>query len=304
MKFPNQLVIVFIVLFLGLACSTVSQKTITLDEGYIQHLDSVKHYITGPEREGYLQLVALLPLQPLSVNTLGKDSSNHLIINIEGVPEHLGAFVCAPDSLIFTASEGVTVTDIHGDTVTSRSFALDQYGNSDVFYYGTIKWMIKSFKDQRFLRVWDLGSERAGTFPGYEWYEPNEEFIFEAIYEPFAVPRIEEVYSSMGVNDEIAFEGMLHFNYRDVPYELLVQEGGFLMFADETSGDDTYGSGRYIELKVPNKRGKMTLDFNLAYNPPCAFSHLTTCRFAPKQNRLPFPVLAGEKIELSSSTRN
>ena len=68
------------------------------------------------------------------------------------------------------------------------------------------------------------------------------------------------------------------------------------MVHDQTSGDVTYGGGRYIYLDLPEKDGPVTIDFNKLYNPPCSFSKYTTCLYPPQQNRLPFEILAGETI--------
>ena len=73
------------------------------------------------------------------------------------------------------------------------------------------------------------------------------------------------------------------------------------MVSDETTGDDTYSGGRYIYLKLPETDGTVTLDFNYLYNPPCSFSKFTTCLYPPRQNHLPFKVLAGEKIQANDS---
>ena len=75
---------------------------------------------------------------------------------------------------------------------------------------------------------------------------------------------------------------------------------GFTMVSDDTSGDLTYGGGRYIYLDLPESDGPVTIDFNKLYNPPCAFSEFTTCLYPPRQNVLPFKVEAGEKLELTT----
>ena len=77
----------------------------------------------------------------------------------------------------------------------------------------------------------------------------------------------------------------------------VVEEGEdqlFFIFADQTNKTDTYGAGRFLYAKMPQD-GKVVLDFNRAYNPPCAFSHFATCPLPPRENRLPLRVEAGEK---------
>jgi uncharacterized protein (DUF1684 family) len=69
------------------------------------------------------------------------------------------------------------------------------------------------------------------------------------------------------------------------------------MVGDATNGEETYGSGRYIYVDIPETDGKVHLDFNYLYNPPCSYSEFTTCLLPPLQNRLPFRIEAGELIE-------
>ena len=73
------------------------------------------------------------------------------------------------------------------------------------------------------------------------------------------------------------------------------------MVSDKTTGDETYGGGRYIYLDLPETDGLVTLDFNYLYNPPCAFSDFTTCLYPPRQNNLTFIILAGERIDFIDS---
>jgi len=78
---------------------------------------------------------------------------------------------------------------------------------------------------------------------------------------------------------------------------LEVGSGGFTMVGDATTGELTYGGGRYMYVTLPETSGKTSLDFNKLYNPPCSFSAYTTCLYPPRQNHMPFTILAGETIE-------
>jgi hypothetical protein len=93
--------------------------------------------------------------------------------------------------------------------------------------------------------------------------------------------------------------GVLQFEYEGQGFELLVlDELGklFVLFSDETSALDTYPTGRYLYVDPPGANGMTYLDFNFGYNPPCAYTEFATCPIPPKSNRLPFIVLAGEKM--------
>ncbi len=76
-----------------------------------------------------------------------------------------------------------------------------------------------------------------------------------------------------------------------------LDDGGelFLIFSDETNGHKTYGAGRYLHADYPEEGScEVVLDFNKAYNPPCAFTEYATCLLPPDQNHLPFALEAGE----------
>src|SRR4029077_20622696 len=71
----------------------------------------------------------------------------------------------------------------------------------------------------------------------------------------------------------------------------------FMIMADKTSGKETYPAGRYLYVDPPDASGRVVIDFNKAYSPPCAFTKFATCPLPPKQNRLPFAIQAGEKYQ-------
>jgi uncharacterized protein (DUF1684 family) len=104
----------------------------------------------------------------------------------------------------------------------------------------------------------------------------------------------------LGMVDEMKSPGALAFEidkkiYRLDALELKGSDKLFIIFADQTSGKQTYGAGRYIYAAVPDASSKVILDFNKAENPPCAFTSFATCPLPPRQNRLPIAIEAGEK---------
>ena len=92
--------------------------------------------------------------------------------------------------------------------------------------------------------------------------------------------------------------GQLKFNIEDKDYFLDVMDSNddyYIIFADKTSGRTSYGPGRFLYVPKANDNSLTTIDFNKAYNPPCAFSDYSTCPLPPPQNRLPVYIEAGEK---------
>lgn len=93
--------------------------------------------------------------------------------------------------------------------------------------------------------------------------------------------------------------GLVEFEHGGATYRLEALEGEdgglFLVFADRTSGHDSYGAGRYLYTAAPAADGSLLVDFNRAYNPPCVFTDFATCPLPPPENRLDLAITAGEK---------
>lgn len=141
--------------------------------------------------------------------------------------------------------------------------------------------------------------EQKETFEGLNYYPENSDLRFEVEVEPFQTQDTVTMQTSTGgVQDYIRW-GRFKFEAAGQPAELTVfmsegSGGYFLPFMDATNGDETYDSGRYLEIE-PLPGGKFLVDFNLAYNPYCAYNEHWTCPIPPKENRLGVPIRAGEK---------
>jgi len=122
----------------------------------------------------------------------------------------------------------------------------------------------------------------------------------KAHLEPYDPPKKLEIANVLGQISLSDCPGALVFELEGKEYRL-DPEGKpgdklwFLNFSDETSGRETYGAGRYLVLDVPDANGITHIDFNKAYNPPCAFSPFATCPLPPKGNHLGIEITAGEK---------
>ena len=127
----------------------------------------------------------------------------------------------------------------------------------------------------------------------------NEKWKLIATYEAPQVAKTIPIHDVIGLTTETPFGGILHFEIAGKKYQLdatLEEEDLFIVFADETSGITTYGGGRFLYAKKPLEGNKVILDFNKAYNPPCAFTDFATCPLPPDQNKLPLEINAGEKV--------
>jgi len=136
-------------------------------------------------------------------------------------------------------------------------------------------------------------------FQGLAYYRPRLDLVFDVPLEPSARADTVRFITSQNTYDTFVRLGVFRFDYRGRPHALAlfqsVDNGSlFLPFTDLTSGDTTYGAGRYLNPD-PLQDGHYRLDFNLAYNPYCAYNARWICPIAPPENHLDFRVEAGER---------
>lgn len=147
------------------------------------------------------------------------------------------------------------------------------------------------------LRVWDSQSDEIQRFGGIDSYDYSEEWVLTGQWKPNPEGTVLEMDKKSGNSTVESIPGEIEFTHDGHTVSLITVSTGRalqIVFADTTNGEDTYSVGRFLFV-VPNPDGTVTLDFNLAVLPPCAFSYSFNCPIPPKQNRLPFAVRAGEK---------
>jgi len=143
-----------------------------------------------------------------------------------------------------------------------------------------------------------LSKEQKRGFKGLKYYPENPALRFDAEVEPFAEHVHVQMQTSTGELQDYVKYGTFQFEVDGQAAVLTVYTshdgGAFVPFADATSGSETYGAGRYLELEHDGD-GRFHVDFNLAYNPWCAYAPQYSCPIPPKENRLQVPIRAGEK---------
>jgi len=142
-----------------------------------------------------------------------------------------------------------------------------------------------------------LTAEQKRSFRGLRYFPENPALVFDLALEPFADPERIEMLTTTG--DIRAYErsGRIRFEVDGQAASLTIfrsEDGYFLPFADGLAGRETYGAGRYLEPEELGD-GRLRIDFNLAYNPYCAYNERWSCPIPPAENRLPVPIRAGEQ---------
>lgn len=143
-----------------------------------------------------------------------------------------------------------------------------------------------------------LTREQKKKFKGLSYFPANDELRFELRVEEFESKQLTLIQTSTGDVQEYERYGKFSFSVQGQPTELTVyrSEGGyFLPFTDALAGKETYPAGRYLEPEPLGGR-RFLIDFNLAYNPYCAYNERWSCPLTPPENRLKVAIPAGEKI--------
>lgn len=165
---------------------------------------------------------------------------------------------------------------------------------------GTKTFMIIRRGTDLALRSWDSESPTLTSFDGIDRFPTDEKWKITARWEPLDSPQKIIIPTQLETyNPEAEIRGRAVFTIDGKTFTVLptVEDSGrayFLVFGDETNGPETYGGGRFLYMDPP-ENGEMILDFNKAYNPPCAFTAYATCPVPMPENKLPIRVEAGEK---------
>ena len=272
-----------------------SNNNKNIDSTYLGALNQNRE-IRAENRVNYLELTGLFKLDSTS-NTFGSAESNKFVLAVKNIAQTIGRLDLSEDALWFYAEQGVKITTVDGEEIDSLALTIDTNGNSIQLFHNQLKWQVITRSGALYLRVWDLNNPAIDAFKGFESYEINSDFIFDANFSYYDRSRSESVASKLGIDEVMVFIGQVQFVYNDTPYSLEIGQEGFVMVGDLTSGETTYGGGRYMYLELPETDGQIRLDFNYLYNPPCAYSEYTTCLFPPRQNQLDIKIKAGELLQ-------
>jgi uncharacterized protein (DUF1684 family) len=247
-------------------------------------------------RENWSTLAALHFLTPGS-HTAGSAASNDIVLP-PSVPPVAGRFTLSGDTVRFEPQPGVAVT-LRGQPLTApKDLVDDGQQGTDVLTFGTVDVVVHRSGERKSLRVWDPNGELAKGFLGFSWFPIQPEYRVIGRYVADAAPRTLPVLNTFGDTDMMRTEGIVTFTLQGRELTLRPFTTGigrlWFVFKDESSGEETYDAARFLYADRRDD-GTVVLDFNQAYNPPCAFNPYTTCPIPLAENRLPLKVLAGER---------
>ncbi len=242
--------------------------------------------------------LALIGRHPLEHGTWSVGSGADNTIRLAAGPARLGTVTYAADGKVsFALAEGAVATI---DRTTARSAELDYQSDKPTYVRaGTVNFYVMDRSGKLFLRVRDSESARRKNFSGIESYPIDPAWRIEAAWVPFDPPREIKLTNIIGLIEPTIVPGKAVFTHDGRTVELLAIDEGpeedlFFVLSDPTAGTETYEACRFFYAARP-RDGKIILDFNKVYNPPCAFTPFATCPLPPKENFLSFALKAGEK---------
>jgi len=251
--------------------------------------------LTAPD--GWLSLVGLEWLKP-GTNRIGSAGDNDIVL--AKAPAHLGTITWADDnslSITLDAANGVTIDGIAQDRAVLRD---DSRADPTTVAFGSVSFTAIDRSGRKGLRVRDSEAETRIHFKGIERFPVDPAWRIVADWIPLDPPFQLATGTVIGTIENYPAPGRAVFERDRQRFELypVLEAPGdkqlFLIFADATSGKETYGAARFLYADMP-RDGKIVLDFNKAYNPPCAFTPYATCPLAPPENRLDVRVTVGER---------
>lgn len=230
---------------------------------------------------GWLALVGLFWLKPGN-NTIGSAEFNDFVLPKGSAPDRAGTLHLEAAKVTFTPPAG-----------PARTLSYDE-DKPDIVRAGDTSFFLIKRGGKLAIRATDPHSPVLTSFHGMKYFPVNPALHFEAkfIPEPKKIP----ILNILGQTDMEESPGIVEFTYKGQQYRLRpIFEGPelFFLFKDPTNKTSTYQAGRMLNTPLP-AHGKVDLDFNRSYNPPCTFTPYATCPLPPKENTLPFPVEAGE----------
>jgi uncharacterized protein (DUF1684 family) len=249
------------------------------------------------KENGWLTVSGLFWLEE-GENTIGSNKENKIVFPAGKADANIGKITLLNDEVSMTINAGVMVK--RNDTLFSNGIVFNKNTaeQSIVLAHQNLRWFIIKRGSRYGVRLRDLESDARKNFTHIDRFPVDEKWKITAIYEAPKTKKTIPIHDVIGNTTETEFGGTLKFEVNGQTYTLDATLEGeddlFIVFADYTNGNKTYGAGRFLYAKKPKEGNKVVLDFNKAYNPPCAFTDFATCPLPPDQNKLPIEVTAGE----------
>jgi uncharacterized protein (DUF1684 family) len=248
-------------------------------------------------RHEYVTIAGLHFLEP-GTHTVGSGPGNDIVLSAH-VPSTIGKLAVADGVVQYEPAPGIGAR--HDGQALAGATILKEPGKpADAeISIGDVRLAVHTSGERLSLRVWDPNGEQATGFKGFEWFAVDPSYRVTARFIQDAQPRTLSVLNTFNDVTTYTSEGVVEFELQGQTLRLRPfttrPRRFYFVFRDASSGEETYGTGRFLYADLQDD-GTTVLDFNQAYNPPCAFNPYTTCPIPLKENVLPVKILAGERL--------
>ena len=242
--------------------------------------------------DGWLTVAGLFFLTE-GTSSFGKSPLNDIVLT--SGPEMAGLFTLRDGSISVEALKGQTLS-VDGKDVGSATLWPFEGNETPTVTIGALTLFGHYSGDRLAIRMRDRDSEIRRDFTGLRWFSPDESYRVRGTFIPHEEPRIVELPNILGDVETFRSSGAVKLTVHGQELTMTTIDSGnrlWFIFRDLTSGKETYPAARFLYAPAPQE-GTTVVDFNQAYNPPCAFNPHTTCPLPPLENRLPIRIEAGE----------
>ena len=262
-------------------------------DGYLAEIESWRHDREEALKadDGWLTVAGLFFLRE-GENSFGSGPLNDIVLP-SGPPE-AGSFFLHDRVVTLRATPGSTL-EVEGEAVSATQL-YPREDRADL-RIGDLTLFVHYSGDRLAIRMRDTNSSLRRQFAGLRWFPVDERYRVPAQFVPHEQPITVTLQNILGDFETFTSYGSVRLTIEGRSVDMLpVDSDGRLwfIFRDLTSGGETYPAARFLYADAPED-GWTVVDFNLAYNPPCAFNPHTTCPLPPQENRLPVRIEAGEK---------
>ncbi len=283
-----------------LVMTTAASPVAAPDAAYVQSFEKWKADQTDDLKQKWLPLAGLYWLKP-GASPFGSAADNAVVFP-KG-PAHAGEFDLAGKAVSLKLLPDAHAT-IAGRSAASAILDPDTSGHPTEIEMGSLRFHVIVRGERVGIRLKDLESPAVAKFKGMTFYPLDLNYRVTAKWEPSDGKKTIDVPNVLGDVTPVPVAGTVVFNINGQEQRLTAWSGDSakglsFVFNDLTAKTDTYPGGRFLDTD-PVVNGTVILDFNRAYNPPCAVTPYATCPLAPKENRLQVAIAAGEKFDKSS----
>jgi uncharacterized protein (DUF1684 family) len=255
-------------------------------------------------RRDWVPLAGLFVLKP-GANAVGSAAGNDVVLP-RRAPGSVGRFIYENERVRFeplrvagpSGSSGEWPVTLKGAPVTAPTEVFADPGAARIeLSVGDVTFWVHYSGERRFIRMRDPQGEQAKSFKGFRWFPIDERYRVVGRFIKDPAPRVMPVPTLMGDIESGTTEGLVEFTLNGATIRMrpiTTRPGRFwFIFRDATAGKETYEAARFLYSDL-EPDGTTVLDFNEAYNPPCAFNEFTTCPLPLQENRLTIRIAAGE----------